>query len=601
MLTDARQTVSKILLLVLQFQMTILILSLFSVNQMEESRKMVGSPFISSNGLNTIEMSPNEQIYECKICNNCFSSPIQLTTHYVTCHRLLPCMNCLSLFLNRNDLDNHNNHKHANDDSNCSQCALTFASNRLLVDHLHEVHQKKYCQMCSALVKCCAVNTLQTHVEHVHKMSRQIDRNNPMFSFDNLATNETFECLICRQQFHVHRLFTHSMSFHKFSLGFIFTNILEKRHTSPVLKAVENADNLSDFDARTLCTICKCKFTPFAPKILHCIYCHGLRVCRRCYRQFDGDEDFDAHASSCDIVDSNDMDQCRFCAEDITGDQDHMARVHRIDQTIYSEKIDEFYSVKQTSWISTNYLCNFCGDDLSSIVQNIDSLIKHYVIHHRFSQISIFKILKKSLVKLERNDTNDRARKLPFLEVEAIDKESGDGGVIFDFNSKMVKVIYSSATDSDSSGAEDDEDSRSIRPVYVCIFCPFSTAVKCMLAMHLGQKHGFTPKIEDNRCNACRKIFTTHTNLQRHYKNVHHKNNANPYECPFCSFTIKGKQKMRYVWEHLDARQLNTFNFHLQKSYCAPRRIFISSVFGQMDRLQLQILLSKLLGAGEIE
>lgn len=399
--------------------------------------------------------------------------------------------------------------------------------------------------MCSDLVKSSAVNTIRRHVDQVHKMARQSSRK--VFSFDNLAANDTFECLICRQHYPIQRFFTHSLSFHKFSLGFIFANILDKRHTAPVLSAVENAENSNDFETKKLCTICKYKFTPLAPKIMHRIYCNGLNVCRRCYDQFDDDVAFVTHASLCGAGDSNDADHCKFCAADVTDDHDHLSQVHCIDGAIYTEKIDDLLSVEQTSWIATNYLCNFCAENLSSVVQNIDSLIKHYVTHHKFSQNFILKFLKKSVVSLGRAETNDKRRMLRFQEVDTVDKDGSDGGVIFDFDSKMVNVIYSSATDSDSSSDKDSEDSQTTRPVYTCTFCPFKTAVKNMLAMHLSQKHGFIPKIEDFRCNACKKTFTTHLNLRRHYKNVHHKNNANYYKCPFCPLSIKGKQKMRFV------------------------------------------------------
>lgn len=515
---------------------------------MEECKQFAGSPFIPSGGINSIEMSPDEQIYECKICNNCYSSPIQLTIHYVTCHRLLPCQKCLLLFLNRVDLDEHHNVQHANDKTDCSQCTLTFPSSRPLVDHLYEIHQKKYCQMCSALVKSSASNTLQRHVEQVHKIPRRINSNDPIFSYDNSAANETFECLICQQSFESKRLFTHSLSFHKLSLGFIFANILEKRHTSTLLKTIENSEDSSDFDEKTLCAICKYKFTPLAPKIIHQIYCHELHVCRTCFAHFDDDENFDAHVNSCALVDKTDLNYCKFCGEDATDDQDHLSRVHCIDQTIYSDKITNLYSVQQTSWISTNFSCNFCKEDLTSIIPNVESLIKHFVQHHKFSFSSIFRLLQKSLVNLERDDTSDTKRRtIPFQEVELTTKESGEGGMIFDFDSKMVRVVYSSATDSDSSGNEEQDEARTQRPVFACLFCTFKTGVKSMFATHLNQKHGFTSKIEENRCNACKRIFSTPVNLQRHFRNVHHKKSANHYACPFCPTSIKSKQKMRYV------------------------------------------------------
>lgn len=513
---------------------------------MEEYRDKViaRSPFISSNGLNTIEMSANEQIYECRICENSFSSPIQLTIHYVICHRLLPCIKCLQLFLNRCDLDEHITHQHANDDTNCSQCLLAFVSARSLIDHLYNVHQKKYCQMCSALVKSNAINTFQRHVEQVHKILRQIRSNDPIFSFADMTTDETYECLICRQQIQIVRLFIHTLSFHKFSLGFIFHNLLEKRYTSHVLRSLENVDRPNDFDAKILCTICKHKFTSHAPKIMHHIYCNGQRVCRRCYNRFDSDEDFDVHVNFCECADTIDLDACKFCADKGIDNQNHLSHVHKIDPAIYSENVVDLYSTQQTSWIVTNYLCNFCGKDLTANIPNIDTLVKHFVIHHKISQNCLLTFLKKSTIKFQCEDAND-SRRQKVQAIEVANKNNSDGGVIFDFDSKMVKVIYSSATDSDSSEAEENKATPSVRSAYICTFCPFKTAVKCMLATHLSQKHGFALKPMENRCNACKKVFTTYAYLQRHYKNVHHKGNANNYKCTFCLFACKGKQKMR--------------------------------------------------------
>lgn len=544
---------------------------------MDKCKTSAGSPFIPTSGLNAIEMLAKEQIYECKICENCFSSPIQLTIHYVTLHRLLPCAKCLLLFLNRNDLYEHNKRQHANDDTNCSQCAMTFVTERALVAHLHDVHQRKYCEMCSSVIKCCATNTLEMHAKQVHKISTQINSSDAIFSFNN-CTNGTFDCMICRQLYPNHRLFTHSVSFHKFSLGFIFGNILDKRFTLPLLKAVENADNVDGFDAKTVCTVCAHKFTPFAPKIIHRVYCNGCRVCRWCYSQFNDDKEFDVHItiSASSSTDSVNLNVCKFC--DSSNDRDHTAKRHNIDDAHCSQNTSDLFSVRQTSWIATIYSCNFCNEDLSANIQNIDSLIKHFVIHHKFSQNGILSYLKKSLVNSQRNDANEiKKRKLTFHEIDVSNNVGRNAGVVFDFDSKMVKVIYSSATDSDSSEAERSGDSQSTaarlkRPVYICTFCPFKTGVKCMLAMHLQHKHGFSQKIEDNRCNACKKIFPSYSKLQRHYNTVHHKVNANQYQCPFCAFFSKGKQKMRCVENATRIIQINFVFFLLisstKESHC---------------------------------
>lgn len=504
------------------------------------------SPFITRSGLSTIRISPTEQVYGCTVCENICSSPIQLTIHYVVGHRLVPCVDCLSLFLNRTDLNEHIKEMHATANTDCSQCARTFPSKRELVDHLYDEHQKKYCRMCSALVRSCAVNTLGTHVQQVHKMPRQND-DGKLFAFNDLSSKDShFDCLICRQQFPIERLFTHSLSFHKLSLGFIFANVLDKRHTSPLLTAIENVANASE--SKAFCATCRNKFTPLAPKIVHAIYCNGSKVCRWCYERFDDDAIFDAHVGSCAVIKDNAFDQCKFCDADVTRDRTHVWQAHRIDPAIYSEKSGSWNAASHASWIDSDYLCDFCGQNLSSVLQSVDGLIKHYVIHHKFSLKSILTFLKKSVVN-HAIAANDKRRKVCFEEIDRMDDATSDGGgVIFDFDSKMVNVIYSSATDSDSDGADEQPKvPRLTRSAYVCIFCPFRTAVKHLLARHLGKKHGFTPKIEDHRCNACNKAFTTQLNLRRHFQNVHHKRNADYYNCPFCSFAIKGKQKMRYT------------------------------------------------------
>lgn len=499
----------------------------------------IDSLFISSDGLNT-----NAMFARCKICAKRFASPIQSTIHHVTCHRLLPCTKCLQLFRSRNDLDFHTKYSHGNDGTHCSLCdSPPFDSAHMLSDHMQNIHRKRYCGMCSALVKSTV--TPQMHNEQIHKFPTRVNCSDAVFSFERVNRDGVFGCQICHQQIPLDRIFVHSLTFHKCSLGFICANILERRHTSQVLRAVECAENEVD---DLVCSVCKYKFTAAAPKIFHQIYCEGIRICRRCYGQFDCDNDFDDHKGLCDGGLSGKVDVCSFCdEEEYSNDQDqHLLQTHGIDKSVDLNEVKNLFAVNEMSWNASNHLCNFCREDLSSIVTNVESLTNHFVIKHKFSQNAILKMLKKSTVDIGRSKPLEK-RKILFHEVEstAIDGDVDDGGgVIFDFDAAMVNVVYSSATDSDSCGDEDIE-SRATRPTFLCTFCPFKTGVKCMLASHLNQKHGFAAQIKPNRCTACCKVFTTHANLQRHYKQVHHKRNATPFQCPFCRFAVKGKQGMR--------------------------------------------------------
>lgn len=113
---------------------------------------------------------------------------------------------------------------------------------------------------------------------------------------------------------------------------------------------------------------------------------------------------------------------------------------------------------------------------------------------------------------------------------------------IIDYDTKMVKYLYSSDSDYDSPDTEETISTISMRN---CDFCKFTTKSKYILASHLHMKHGFLPKTPKFDCGICKKTFKTNRNLQAHNKRIHHKAERKPFKCSFCDFTSRAKQITR--------------------------------------------------------
>lgn len=136
-------------------------------------------------------------------------------------------------------------------------------------------------------------------------------------------------------------------------------------------------------------------------------------------------------------------------------------------------------------------------------------------------------------------------------EIKEIDKEDecDQDCVITDFDTRMVKVVYSSE-DETADEAEDDSGDvvqrqcHANEKTFVCCYCDFTTPVKFKFGEHMQNNHGFTVNPFEFDCHECKKRFTSWPNLRRHKVNVHQKKIRN-YKCSFCQFNSRSRTGVR--------------------------------------------------------
>lgn len=130
---------------------------------MQNERKHDGM-ILFKNGLETMKISTSNQQYECKICDNDFLSPVQLTIHCIIDHRLHPCVECLILFGNENQLKQHKQSSCHHKNHTCTECSIVFSGEATIFEHMIREHSKRKCNLCTTII---SNEILSEHLRHV--------------------------------------------------------------------------------------------------------------------------------------------------------------------------------------------------------------------------------------------------------------------------------------------------------------------------------------------------------------------------------------------------------------------------------------------------
>lgn len=459
---------------------------------------------LSKYGVNTMSIKSAEQTYECIVCNRTCLSPIQLTVHYVVAHQLIACETCLLLFSEHDDLVKHDTQIHTENVINC--CDNIVSTNIQSICK----HQMKMCEMCDTMF-----DEWNNHYQMVHKLN-QID--NPMkLTFDQ----DSFMCSICTHLFKIQQFFIHYLSVHKFSIRFILKNIQQNENAINLLRkfddiAIEYAN----------CNECGEKYDKNVPKIFHRLLCEEYRICKKCYLIFANGNLLADHSKCCKIDDF--IKFCKYCDYN-EGEADSIEDHHRVFHEFSSSTIDDLFTINKN-----DRNCKFCEFNND----HINALIIHYLKCHKMREISLFlHINNLKDTKLKRFRTESQV----FKETESIETFE----MLTDFDTNSMKIVYSSATDYDSSDTESIDNSTTKDTIIKCFYCRHRASDRSTMAEHLHASHDFVAKRKEMRCSVCKKNFSNSTNLFRHFKTVHHKINAKKYQCPFCSYSSKGKWNMR--------------------------------------------------------
>lgn len=476
--------------------------------------------------LDTMQIQMDQIEYECRICDSSFTSPIQLTVHCIVLHDAKPCIHCMKLFAEEHSLNDHIRINHAVIKHICTDCSDEFDSERDLYFHLIRVHFKKECQLCNALV---SFDDHQTHMNNAHKVTNYTTLIRLNLSVDQL---NQYHCHLCDDSKSVDRLemfYSHLIFYHKSSLQSLLRCLL-KNNTMESIGSSDHIDN----DNRAKCSICGIFYSWTIPKNFHQIYCQGFIHCHKCKMSFKNQSSFIEHSMKC----IQQTPEIRFCDNCNTADEFHLKDVHNFSSTRIHSNCSSLMSFQND--------CSFCGQNLNTEAKHLHKLIQHFHNLHKLNAWTILRLLNKRSGDIQLNEDQDSRNKTT-AEILTILKhnEKTDVESLEDFDTTLVKYVYSSVSDYESS----DDERQSVKSMYQCDFCKNRSKSKFVHAMHMHKKHGFQMKTPEFRCNVCRKIFTSNRSLKTHNQNIHHKKvqpNAVRFKCPFCNFGCNSKYRIRY-------------------------------------------------------
>lgn len=523
------------------------------------------------NEIDTMQIQSNRDAYECRICDDNFTSPIQLTVHCIVGHGLLPCGQCLKLFESKQYLDAHINANHLPMVHICSDCELQLAGEKEFHFHIIRQHFKKECPLCATLV---IFDEYQNHLENCHKISN--DNDTSIRPIIRLNRENRLGCNFCPDNkclTHLERLFLHLLYFHKCSLKSLIRNIQSDQGIRP-LQFIQ-ADNDDNGDTITKCTECGLAYSLSVPKCFHQIYCKAFIYCANCTNCFNNQTTYDEHKLNECIDKTMEFTCCDSCTP---ADAQHLKNVHRFSPTIAAQ----YQTI--SSLINQQIACNLCNKAFNNETPlQLNMIIEHFSIYHRLNATAILRLLKPRDGNCNTlQSTTESVHKRPasirnpeiltIAEPSTTSQANAVAQFHSDFDTKIIKYVYSSESDYDSVDSDTPTPSPS-NLFHQCEWCDNRTRSKFSHAMHLHQRHGFQIKMAEFRCNICRKFFKSKRYLKQHNQNAHHKrmDNGKRFKCPFCAFRSNGKSKMRaHVSEHVESAyhpcHEQTIGFHCR--YC---------------------------------
>lgn len=479
-----------------------------------------------SGELDTMRIEINNGTYECRICASSLTSPIQLTVHYIVRHGYLLCVHCLKLFENDDVLTHHLRKEHAAPKHSCLDCKDDFSTEEDFLTHATEAHEKKYCGFCGMFI---SLGECQEHAAKIHKVNSLssgliVDRDE----------QKLLRCSLCQDNKSVNldKLILHCIYFHKYSLHSVFRCIFKNNP----LRHCHNSDD------RIKCGECNVPYTWRIPKIYHKVYCEGATYCSACKMSFDDPNEYNAHSKNC-------------C--EMTGMPALCDSCCSVAQKALHYKTEHKWSTFDQTLAVSNLLnarndCSFCAINLPS---QLDEVIGHFRNTHRCSADAILSLLKKckdqmkSLPSEQKNTRKNEQTNLAVnkrVKIETKEHANNDNveRYVSEFDTKIVKYIYSSASDYDSS--DEDEDAPRSSQFYQCASCNRRYKRKFVFLIHMHERHGFALKTLQFNCKVCRKLFATNNGLRKHNQKAHHKStDGKRFSCPFCEFRCNGKAKMR--------------------------------------------------------
>lgn len=528
--------------------------------------------------MDTMQIQIAQDAYKCSICDDISTSPTQLTVHCIVLHELLPCMHCLKLFGTKQLLNDHMHNQHAQRTYSCSECREVFTAEKDLCFHMTRIHFKKQCALCVANVM---YDDFRSHLEKLHKITNTAAvaaaiAAKQIISFEKvLEQRPQFHCHLCQDKKCMNRLeklISHFLYFHKLSLSSLVRCFFVADSTSYSIQLMNTADG-DDDDSRfaNKCDRCDLAYSWSIPRIFHRIYCHGSVYCAICRNYFENHQIFDEHLKHVHCHNGEQLPAIKLC--DIDDDEYDMCNIANVTHLKTVHKFSENYECRnaEVSLIKNQHECNFCGESLqnnSSRPLSLDCFIKHFRLAHRINADAILRCLSEQIDGIKVNTgeqcLSSGKRSIENSSVEQfilVEHELDESRIEhrMDFAANIVRYVYSSESDYESTDSDDNSHTIHSRTVadriYRCELCGCRSKSKYNFLMHMHQTHGLQLNTPQFRCNVCRKHLKSAHFLKKHNRTVHHKSNANSdtggkchekrYKCAFCAFGCNGKSKMR--------------------------------------------------------
>lgn len=445
------------------------------------------SYFISNSGLSITSATDDNRHLACIICENTLRTSRCLTIHYVIHHQLKYCRQCLMLFINDDDLQRHTSTHHAIE--TCTKCHLQLSKTELanaVTTHYRQSHAIAQCDFCFDLIE--PIDEIQIHLKTYHNILPSIDHRSSKL-YVKLKEN-LFFCQLCSLRVEFNKFVDHYAGSHLVSLGLLLDWLLRPATAAGLPSSVVTID----FDL-VLCPFCDQKYTVEVPRVLHQIFCAGKQYCKECDQLFNDMDSFSGHRVTClsaphavDKAPFGDA-KCQFCDEFIKYyDRRRHQETHRI--------------VNDSNHLgSKSAICQFCAPADAANIQDVRSMVEHYLNYHRMSHTCLLSLMSYH-------------QEVPAAIYTTIPPEIGEATI--DFDTRMVKFVYSTF-----EGSSSDEIAEQRRHHFQCQMCDHKAVSKLALINHMNKIHGFSIKPVKFRCRICTKIFSSLRTLRMHRRSKH--------------------------------------------------------------------------------
>lgn len=428
----------------------------------------------------------------CDLCQEDFSSDEEISYHKIVYHNFSSCKFCHNSYENINERKNHEILEHY--PLICIWCNECFLSYKVLNHHILKVHGCKICDFCTE--KIYPKEIYLEHLSQKHKITAicKDNENTPHLILDPKNENQ-FLCKLCDKHLPVIFFYMHYKDEHNIK-NYILLNIINKMgikeyiknkldyHGTQISKIIPNCDAVVDsckVSTDNTCKFCGHLYSFKAPREFHDIYCSGNFHCSKCNSSFDSIHERENHLGTEHFIycpfgctnmnltknnlnnhcmDIHGLVVCKYCGIHISSVEkwlyEHLKLNHNF-KTI----ISDYFENTLFTIINEEVTCSLCGDILTSLMDNLEKVIYHYLSYHKLSLNSIGNLL----IQNPSMEFNQTVCQIENIKLEANDVEietANNEGCPKSLEQKEKNCLCEEKAVSDSPMKEDQTDENEI-------------------------------------------------------------------------------------------------------------------------------------------